>query len=111
MSHSFYKLPANEMRGCAFHFPLVEKCLCYPIFPLLEKHSGLPFEELMQHYFPYLAFWKKVPKSFPGPGLGDAIPFRWEKADKRVQKLTLSSGDSKITDVPYQSGSSAWRAG
>ena len=65
----------------------------------------------MQHYFPYLAFWEKVPKSFPGPGLGDTIPFGWEKADKMVQKLRLSPGDSKIADVLYQSESAAWRAG
>ena len=65
----------------------------------------------MQHYFPYLAFWEKVPKSFPGPGLGDTIPFGREKADKMVQKLRPSPGDSKIADVLYQSESAAWRAG
>ena len=66
MSHSFYKLPANEMRGCAFHFPLVEKCLCYSIFPFLEKHSGLPFEELCNIIFLTLLSGKKCQSHFLG---------------------------------------------
>ena len=54
------------MRGCAFHFPLVEKCLCYPIFPLLEKHSGLPFEELCNIIFLTLLSGKKCQSHFLG---------------------------------------------
>lgn len=111
MSHSFYKLPANEMRGCAFHFPFVEKCLCYSIFPFLEKHSGLPFEELCNIIFLTLLSGKKCQSHFLGQDWEMQSPLDGKRQIRGVQKLTLSPGDSKITDVPYQSESAAWRAG
>lgn len=90
-----------KLPGCACHFPLVEKCLCYSIFAFLfnklEKLSGMQFKELCSVIFLFLLSGKKGLKPLLGPGLGDETPYRWKKVEQEgIEAGTFSTRPASL---------------